>query len=197
MKKHVTRLGLTALVAALALTGAGPAAQALDGAGTDGASAPADAGGRPGGPTVVVEGDNNQVVIGNENVTGRDGIVASGDSNTGGIGGGETAPAQPYGTVVASQLNVRSGPGTTYSILPPALAYGQQVGLICKVVGQNVDGNNLWYLLRDRPGYAAARYVQNTGTVPYCQGGIGPVETGTLAGDAATAPEGGDSAAVG
>lgn len=38
-----------------------------------------------------------------------------------------------------------------------------------KVVGQNVDGNNLWCLLGNgRPGYVAARYVQNLGAVPSC-----------------------------
>ncbi|RDG35520.1 SH3 domain-containing protein, partial [Streptomyces corynorhini] len=47
---------------------------------------------------------------------------------------------------------------------------GAVVSLSCKVHGQNVGGNDLWYRLGDgRGGYVAARYVQNLAPVAYCR----------------------------
>ncbi len=85
-----------------------------------------------------------------------------------------TAPAQaqptrPYGTVVSTDgIYQRQFPSTDSSsrgLLP----YREQAGLRCKVRAQDIDGNTVWYLLRDRPTWVAARYVANTGTVPYCK----------------------------
>ncbi|MBQ0984134.1 SH3 domain-containing protein [Streptomyces sp. F63] len=154
------RLGLTVL-AALALAGGGvSAAQAHDGYGD----------GHHGGTTFVVHGDNNHFAVGDENVIGRDGVVSSGHSDTNGAGAGEEVgtPAQPYGTVISPSGVVKRAQPTTNSANLGVLAYHAQVGLNCKVHGQNVDGNDLWYLLRDGSGWVAARYVQNTGTVPFC-----------------------------
>lgn len=160
MKQNGMRLGLTVL-AALALAGGGvSAAQAHDGYGKD----------HHGGPTFVVNGDNNHFAVGDENVIGRDGVVSSGHSDGAGAGAGEDVgtPAQPYGTVISPSGVVKRAQPTTNSANLGTLAYHAQVGLNCKVHGQNVDGNDLWYLLRDGSGWVAARYVQNTGTVPFC-----------------------------
>ncbi|MEU4888343.1 MULTISPECIES: SH3 domain-containing protein [Streptomyces] len=162
MKQNGMRLGLTVL-AALALAGGGmSAAQAHDGYGKD----------HHGGPTFVVNGDNNHFAVGDENVIGRDGVVSSGHSDTSGAGAGVGedvgTPAQPYGTVISPSGVVKRAQPTTNSANLGSLAYHAQVGLNCKVHGQNVDGNDLWYLLRDGSGWVTARYVQNTGTVPFC-----------------------------
>ncbi|MEU3188715.1 SH3 domain-containing protein [Streptomyces sp. NPDC006923] len=79
-------------------------------------------------------------------------------------------PALPKGKVVSRiTLNIREDP-TTNSPSLGGLRPGAIVALDCKVRGQNVNGNNLWYLLADgAPGYVAARYVQNLSYVPYCE----------------------------
>ncbi|MFD5513589.1 hypothetical protein ACFWIB_38455 [Streptomyces sp. NPDC127051] len=50
------------------------------------------------------------------------------------------------------------------------LSSGEAVGLRSKVRAQNIDGNDIWYLLRDRPGWVAARYMKNTGDVQWAGG---------------------------
>ncbi|HCA87320.1 MAG TPA: hypothetical protein DEQ61_18690 [Streptomyces sp.] len=78
-------------------------------------------------------------------------------------------PAQPYGTVVTpSGVNERQYPSTDSSV-KGTLAYRAQVGLTCKVRAQNIDGNTVWYLLRDEETWVTARYVDNTGYVDYCK----------------------------
>ncbi|MCM2577265.1 hypothetical protein [Streptomyces meridianus] len=162
MKKHYgMRLG-AAVLAALALTGGGATvAHAEDGPGAD----------HYGSKAIVVRGDHNQVVMGDENVVGRDNVSSSGHSDTG-IGGEEAGtPAVPYGTVISpTGVVLRAGP-TTASAAVGSLAYDAQVGLDCKVHGQNVDGNDLWYRIRGQAAWVTARYVANTGTVPFCPTG--------------------------
>jgi len=82
----------------------------------------------------------------------------------------QVAPALPLGKVVSRiTLNIREYP-TSYSDYLGGIEPGTIIPLYCKVRGQNVDGNNLWYLLGGgRPGYVAARYVKNLSPVPYCQ----------------------------
>lgn len=79
------------------------------------------------------------------------------------------AAAEPTGRVVSRlSLSIREQP-TSNSRYLGAVQPGAVIALHCKVVGQNVGGNNLWYLLGNgRPGYVAARYVQNLGAVPAC-----------------------------
>lgn len=87
------------------------------------------------------------------------------------------APASPdsdrassyvRGKVVSTvALRIRSR-ATTNSTALGSYAPGAIVKISCKVHGQNVAGNDLWYRLYDRTGYLAARYVQNLGTVPFC-----------------------------
>ncbi|MFD2078202.1 SH3 domain-containing protein [Actinopolymorpha cephalotaxi] len=64
-------------------------------------------------------------------------------------------------------LNVRRGP-TTAAVIVGGLQENQVVTLLCKQVGQNVDGNSLWYKLGFRQ-WVTARYVANVGPAPrYC-----------------------------
>ncbi|MFI1179806.1 SH3 domain-containing protein [Streptomyces sp. NPDC020799] len=78
------------------------------------------------------------------------------------------APAAPKGKVVARlPLSIREQPTSTSTFLG-ALKPGTVVELSCKKHGQKVEGNDLWYLLATKPGYVAARYVQNLSPVPAC-----------------------------
>ncbi|MFI1093595.1 hypothetical protein [Streptomyces sp. NPDC020917] len=84
--------------------------------------------------------------------------------------GSTTAAIASYvnGKVVSSvALRIRSRAATD-STAPGSYAPGAVVKLACKVHGQNVGGNDLWYNLYDRPGWLAARYVRNLGAVPFC-----------------------------
>ncbi|MFB6978804.1 SH3 domain-containing protein [Streptomyces scopuliridis] len=76
----------------------------------------------------------------------------------------------PKGKVVSrTTLSIREEP-TSRSAYLGGLRPGTVIPLFCKVRGENVDGNDLWYLLGDaRPGYVAARYVENQSPVPYCR----------------------------
>ncbi|MFD3589850.1 SH3 domain-containing protein [Streptomyces sp. NPDC058683] len=83
------------------------------------------------------------------------------------------APSQPYGTVVSdSGVVVREFPSTDSHEIG-RLAHGEKVSLRSKVRAQVIDGNDIWYLLRDRPGWVAARYVENTGPVKWAKDTMG------------------------
>jgi hypothetical protein len=77
---------------------------------------------------------------------------------------------EPRGKVVSRlTLSIRER-ATANSRYLGGLQPGSVVYLNCKVHGQNVEGNDLWYKLGNgRPGYVAARYVQNLSPVPYCR----------------------------
>ncbi|MFI8851343.1 SH3 domain-containing protein [Streptomyces sp. NPDC053499] len=76
------------------------------------------------------------------------------------------SPPKPFGTVVSDNgVNLRKYPSTDSSIVG-ALSHGTEVGLRSKVNAQNIDGNSIWYLLRDKAAWVAARHVDNTGQVP-------------------------------
>lgn len=64
-------------------------------------------------------------------------------------------------------LGVRSGPGTRYA-QKGKIKTGSVVALQCKVNGQKVDGNSIWYKLADGSGWIAARYALNLNKVPFC-----------------------------
>ncbi|MFJ1648105.1 SH3 domain-containing protein [Streptomyces sp. NPDC088258] len=78
--------------------------------------------------------------------------------------------ALPKGKVVSRlPLHIRER-ATTDSPSLGVLQPGAVVPLSCKVHGQNVDGNDLWYRLGDGwTGYVAARYVQNLAHVDFCR----------------------------
>ncbi len=98
--------------------------------------------------------------------------VALGGSVLAAVPASAAPPAQPYGTVISpTGVKERALP-TTNSATLGTLPYKAQVGLACKVRGQDIDGNNLWYKLRNRvdgkEAWVTARYVENTGVVNFC-----------------------------
>lgn len=99
--------------------------------------------------------------------------TTSANGTTGSTAAAPAAPAQvaaePKGRVVSRlPLSIRAR-ATTQSGYLGSFPSGAVIYLHCKVTGQNVDGNNRWYLLGNgHPGYVAARYVQNLSTVPWC-----------------------------
>ncbi|WP_328334336.1 MULTISPECIES: SH3 domain-containing protein [unclassified Streptomyces] len=111
-------------------------------------------------------------------VRGRN-IIAGAGALTTAVALGATlmgaAPAQasphngPYGTVTArSGLIERQYPSTDSSIRG-SLHFRETVGLKCKVRAQNIEGNTIWYLLRDRQVWVSARYMDNHGFVKFCK----------------------------
>lgn len=77
--------------------------------------------------------------------------------------------APPKGKVVAKEpLSIRERPATAAKYLG-ALKPGSVIELSCKVHGQTVQGNDIWYLLAGKPGYVSARYVKNLSPVPLCK----------------------------
>ncbi|APU40496.1 hypothetical protein BSL84_12710 [Streptomyces sp. TN58] len=77
--------------------------------------------------------------------------------------------ARPKAKIVApgKGLGVRSGPGTQYAH-KGKIKTGTVVALQCKVNGQKIDGNSIWYKLADGTGWIAARYALNLDKVPFC-----------------------------
>ncbi|MEV4437243.1 SH3 domain-containing protein [Streptomyces sp. NPDC049585] len=78
-------------------------------------------------------------------------------------------PSRPYGAVVATAGVVERVFPTTDSAPKGLLKYRTQVPLRCKARAQDVSGNPVWYLLRERNTWVAAKYVENTGNVPVCR----------------------------
>ncbi|WP_037764324.1 SH3 domain-containing protein [Streptomyces sp. 142MFCol3.1] len=64
-------------------------------------------------------------------------------------------------------LNVRSGPGTGYSVVGHRSRNGL-VHLTCLRDGSSVFGVRHWYRLAHHKGYVSARYVYTRGFVPWC-----------------------------
>ncbi|MDX2547358.1 SH3 domain-containing protein [Streptomyces sp. WI04-05B] len=63
-------------------------------------------------------------------------------------------------------LRLRSAPNRGSAIIRVA-PKGSIVTIFCKVGGENVDGNSLWYLLTDGTwAWGAARYIDNIGAAP-------------------------------
>jgi hypothetical protein len=73
-----------------------------------------------------------------------------------------------YDGRVATATLVRREAPTTRANAHGALSRGAEVRIICKLQGQAVDGNRLWYNL-PQGLWVAARYVANIGSPPpYC-----------------------------
>ncbi len=66
-----------------------------------------------------------------------------------------------------ARLNVRSGPGTGYSVVGHRSRNGL-VRLACLREGSSVFGARHWYRLAHHKGYVSARYVHTRGFVPWC-----------------------------
>ncbi|MGW2666947.1 SH3 domain-containing protein [Streptomyces sp. NPDC001272] len=92
---------------------------------------------------------------------GKDDHHGKGDHDKGG----------PKARIVTSShghgLGIRSGPGTGYT-RTGKLAPNTVVALQCKVNGEQVDDNAVWYKLADGSGWIPARYALNLNKVPYC-----------------------------
>ncbi|CAL9558793.1 SH3 domain-containing protein [Streptomyces sp. enrichment culture] len=70
------------------------------------------------------------------------------------------------GVVTASTLLLRSAPHRGSQVIG-SLHRGQKVKIFCKTVGENINGNNRWYLLPDGTwAWAAAYYIKNIGPAP-------------------------------
>ncbi|MEU3250867.1 SH3 domain-containing protein [Streptomyces sp. NPDC006997] len=70
------------------------------------------------------------------------------------------------GVVTARTLLLRSAPNRGSRVIRTAHR-GEIVKIYCKTVGQNVNGNPLWYLLTDGTwAWGAARYIDNIGPAP-------------------------------
>ncbi|WP_405775475.1 SH3 domain-containing protein [Streptomyces sp. NBC_00859] len=62
---------------------------------------------------------------------------------------------------------VRSGPSQRYRVVG-SYSYNSVVLIKCKVRGQNVNGNSLWYKT-PQGNFVSARYIANIGNIPhYC-----------------------------
>ncbi|MFJ2645580.1 SH3 domain-containing protein [Streptomyces sp. NPDC087420] len=84
-----------------------------------------------------------------------------------------TTQAEPSAAVVYKgrviarpAVNVRPNPN---SGRPPvkSIPYGTIIELACKVNGELVEGNPRWYLLKDKSGWVAARWIENVTAAPH------------------------------
>ncbi len=83
-------------------------------------------------------------------------------------GNSSTSNAGLYQGIVTANggLRLRSAPNRGSAIIR-VVPKGQIVNIFCKVGGENVDGNSLWYLLTDGTwAWGAARYIDNIGAAP-------------------------------
>lgn len=72
------------------------------------------------------------------------------------------------GVVIAKPgILIRSQP-TTHSRKMGFIPRGEIVWIDCKVDGQDVFGNGIWYKLKSHNGFLAARWVKNVDRIPYC-----------------------------
>lgn len=84
---------------------------------------------------------------------------------------GKTQPeasAQAYkGRVIAKPYLLLRDKPTRSSRIVGSVDYGTVVSIFCKTTGDNVDGNNRWYLLSDGTwAWGSARYIENIGAAP-------------------------------
>ncbi|WP_411080928.1 SH3 domain-containing protein [Streptomyces sp. cmx-18-6] len=79
------------------------------------------------------------------------------------------APKRDYkGRVVAKpHLLLRDRPYRSSRVVG-SVKYGTVVSIFCKTKGDNIDGNNRWYLLSDGTwAWGSARYIENIGAAPH------------------------------
>ncbi|MDT9696389.1 SH3 domain-containing protein [Streptomyces sp. P17] len=78
----------------------------------------------------------------------------------------QNRPRLYKGVVTANTLLLRSAPNRGGQVIRTAHR-GQIVKIFCKTVGQNIQGNPLWYLLTDGTwAWGSARYINNIGAAP-------------------------------
>lgn len=78
-----------------------------------------------------------------------------------------SAPRQYKGRVIArTGLLLRDRPTRSSRVIGSA-AYGSIVHIFCKTPGDNVNGNDRWYLLTDGTwAWGSAAYIENIGKAP-------------------------------
>ncbi|MEI7034657.1 SH3 domain-containing protein [Streptomyces pratensis] len=78
------------------------------------------------------------------------------------------AARQTYkGRVIARPYLLLRDKPTRSSRIVGSVEYGSIVSIFCKTTGDNVDGNNRWYLLSDGTwAWGSARYIENIGAAP-------------------------------
>ncbi|MFF3013826.1 SH3 domain-containing protein [Streptomyces sp. NPDC057939] len=157
--------------------------------GQDGAPGPAGVNGKDGLPGLPgpVGPPGNDGAPGPAGADGTNGLPGTpGTPGASGAPGapGATGPAGPKGdpgtcdcskdhhkgrgkVVSKEPLVIRSGPGTSHKALGK-LQPGSVVALQCKVNGQKVGDNAIWYRLPENRGWVPARYVIDKAPVPYC-----------------------------
>ncbi|MCX4569162.1 SH3 domain-containing protein [Streptomyces viridodiastaticus] len=95
------------------------------------------------------------------------GNQAGGNQAGGNQAGGNHGDQGAYrGVVTAQKLALRSAPNRGSQVIRYAHK-GDVVSIFCKVPGDHVDGNPLWYLLTDGTwAWGPARYIDNIGPAP-------------------------------
>ncbi|PCG85736.1 SH3 domain-containing protein [Streptomyces sp. WZ.A104] len=77
-------------------------------------------------------------------------------------------PKRTYkGRVIAKPYLLLRDKPTRSSRIVGSVEHGAVVHIFCKTKGDNVDGNNRWYLLTDGTwAWGSARYIENIGAAP-------------------------------
>ncbi len=114
-------------------------------------------------------GNNGNNGRGNNDNDGRDnGNNSRGDNDNNGRGGdGHGDHARYRGVITAPSLALRTAPDRNARVIRYARK-GHVVSVHCKVGGDSVQGNPLWYLVTDGKTWAwgAARHIDNIGPAP-------------------------------
>ncbi|GAB2329465.1 SH3 domain-containing protein [Streptomyces variabilis] len=110
------------------------------------------------------QGNNNaQQSGGNQNGGNQGGNGGDWGDQAGGNHGDQ---GQYRGVVTAQKLALRSAPNRGSQVIRYAHK-GEVVSIFCKVPGDKVDGNPLWYLLTDGTwAWGPARHIDNIGPAP-------------------------------
>ncbi|WP_055597972.1 SH3 domain-containing protein, partial [Streptomyces hirsutus] len=105
----------------------------------------------------------------NDNGGGHGNGNGGGDNgrNDNGGGGNHGDHSRHRGVITAPSLALRTSPDRDARVIR-YVRKGDVVSLYCKVGGDNVQGNPLWYLVTDGRTWAwgAARHINNIGPAP-------------------------------
>ncbi|MEV5125186.1 hypothetical protein AB0K49_20730 [Streptomyces decoyicus] len=81
-------------------------------------------------------------------------------------GEGETLAAHEGRVVAEEGLVLRAGPSTHYRAIGSE-EYGTVVGIVCRVNGESIEGNPVWYKLGDASyAWSSTRDIVNHGEEP-------------------------------
>ncbi|MGW7021371.1 hypothetical protein OG754_13515 [Streptomyces decoyicus] len=94
------------------------------------------------------------------------GAVTAGPALASDDGEGETFAAHEARVVAEEGLVLRAGPSTQYRAIGSE-EYGTVVGIVCRVKGESIEGNPVWYKLGDASYvWSSARDIVNDGEEP-------------------------------